>query len=620
MRPLRENLLVQFSVVSFATLAILAVVTSTMIGTGLNGVVRLLEDHDAAMSAGIEIIATDPFSIPNLNRDIFNLHWVTYGIVGGSFLVLYGTLVFIVRRVWKTIVKQRKLLESANIELERKIDVRTVELRSANERLVLEVSERKRTAEEAGRLARAAATIGEGICVTDLDGCIEFVNPALQRMLGYEPSELLGMSVSTLYPGGTDNPVFQEILQAVTVDGWAGEVELQSKSGERIPTYETATPIHDETGQLVGYVCVNADMSERKQAEDALVESEKRYRSIYDNTPVMMQTADRDARLINVNNHWLEVLGYERSEVLGRQCFDFLTETTRRDALDVSIPELFITGFLRDVDRQVVKRNGEVIDVLFSAAVQRDEAGEITHSLGFLVDVTKRRRAEEALMERMREVAVLGERNRMAREIHDTLAQEFTGISLQLEMAELALQEDPSAVQNHLDRAKNLAVHGLNEAMRSVWDLVPQALEERPLEAALEEEVREFRAAGREQTSFTVSGKRRELPSAVQAALLRICQEALTNVRRHARATRVRVVLSFHPDAVHLRVKDNGTGFDVEAMKARERGRSFGLIAMEQRVRLLGGTFAVKSRKGEGALVEVRIPMPAESPGGGVVP
>ena len=125
MRPIRENLLVQFSVVSFVTLAVLAVVTSTLIGTRLSGIVRLLEDHDATMSAGIEIKATDPFSIPNLNRDIFNLRWVTYSAVGGSFLVLYGSLVFIVRRVWKTIVKQRELLESANIELERKIDAPT---------------------------------------------------------------------------------------------------------------------------------------------------------------------------------------------------------------------------------------------------------------------------------------------------------------------------------------------------------------------------------------------------------------------------------------------------------------------------------------------------------------
>ena len=212
------------------------------------------------------------------------------------------------------------------------------------------------------------------------------------------------------------------------------------------------------------------------------------------------------------------------------------------------------------------------------------------------------------LNEQTREMAVMAERNRMAREIHDTLAQGFTGIVLQLEAAEQALEESPAEVPEHLSRAKNLARESLQEARRSVWDLLPRALEQRPLEAALHEHVRLFAAAGREKASFSLSGDRRDLPSNVQAALLRICQESLTNIRRHARATVVRVNLTFYPEAVCLRIEDNGTGFDFEAVKTLGSESGFGLAGMEERARLIGGTLAVRSREGEGTSLEVQIP------------
>ena len=150
------------------------------------------------------------------------------------------------------------------------------------------------------------------------------------------------------------------------------------------------------------------------------------------------------------------------------------------------------------------------------------------------------------LFEQSGELAVLEERTRMAREMHDTLAQGFTGIVLQLEAAEQAAEQaaegDPAALEElheHLDRAKTLARESLQEARRSVWDLLPRALEEQSLDSALAAEVGEFDRVGRERASFEVRGRSRELPAAVQAALLRISQESLTNVRRHAAATRV---------------------------------------------------------------------------------
>ena len=113
---------------------------------------------------------------------------------------------------------------------------------------------------------------------------------------------------------------------------------------------------------------------------------------------------------------------------------------------------------------------------------------------------------------------------------------------------------------------------------------------------------------GRERASFEVRGRSRELPAAVQAALLRISQESLTNVRRHAAATRVDVELRYEADCVRLVVRDDGAGFDIAAARARGRGGGFGLSGMEQRISQLGGRLELDAALGEGTAVEATIP------------
>jgi len=128
-----------------------------------------------------------------------------------------------------------------------------------------------------------------------------------------------------------------------------------------------------------------------------LEEIATRYQSLYNNTPVMMHSIDHDGKLTTVSDYWLEVLGYERSEVLGRSPTDFLTEASRRRALEVELPRFFQTGVAKDIEYQMVKKDGDVVDVLLSATAEFDEQGKIDHALAFIVDVTERRRTEEAL-------------------------------------------------------------------------------------------------------------------------------------------------------------------------------------------------------------------------------
>lgn len=215
------------------------------------------------------------------------------------------------------------------------------------------------------------------------------------------------------------------------------------------------------------------------------------------------------------------------------------------------------------------------------------------------------------LYEETRQIAVMEERNRMAREIHDTLAQGFSGIIMQLEAAEQALGEDMAAVERHISQAKSLARKSLAEARRSVWDLRPQALEQFPLPEALKQEVEKFAHSTGIDAEFGVIGSKRNLPAEVEATLLRICQEALTNVRKHAKATKVDVRLVFDEGEVELVVSDNGRGFEAEVPsedEVRKRG-TFGLISMRERARSVGGHFEVLSETGKGTVVRVTVPL-----------
>jgi signal transduction histidine kinase len=207
-----------------------------------------------------------------------------------------------------------------------------------------------------------------------------------------------------------------------------------------------------------------------------------------------------------------------------------------------------------------------------------------------------------------RELAVLEERNRLAREMHDTLAQGFTGILLQLEAAEQALTQAPAEAAEHLNKARTLARESLQEARRSVWNLRPQALDNRSLEAALREEVRRFNADGGAQASFSVIGDRLPLPGGVDACLLRICQESLSNVRKHAKASNISIVLAFEDGHVRLTVRDDGVGFDSVSMKTTQSIQGLGLTSMEDRVQFLDGTIDILSEPGKGTRVEVRVP------------
>ena len=228
---------------------------------------------------------------------------------------------------------------------------------------------------------------------------------------------------------------------------------------------------------------------------------------------------------------------------------------------------------------------------------------QLLYTIGDLLSIAVER---ARLFARSAQLGAVEERNRLARELHDTIAQGLTATTLQIESADALLDVGSNAerARESLRRALSITQSNLEEARRSVLDLRAAPLEGRSLPEALKALVNEWEAETDAATRFQAVNGRRPLPPRVEVALYRICQEALTNVARHAEAERVTVRLIATTEQVQLIVEDDGRGFD--ASEAVDR---HGLVGMNERTRMLGGTLDLRARPGAGTRVQVAVPL-----------
>ncbi|MCP3097433.1 PAS domain S-box protein [Myxococcus sp. K15C18031901] len=251
------------------------------------------------------------------------------------------------------------------------------------------------------------SSMGEGVVVADAQGHLVYFNPKAEQLLGQGASgtdvsswpERYGLFLPdqvTPYPA-RELPLARA-LRGESVD----QVEIFMRREPRSPgtwLLVNARPVTDATGGPRGALAVFNDITAFKRADEAVLDREAQYRSLYNNTPVMMHSIDPAGRLVSVSDTWLQTLQYTREEVLGRDSVDFLTPESARFAREVALPEFFRQGWSRDIPYQLVKRDGGRIDVLLSAIAERDAQGKLVRSLAVLIDVTERKRAEKALQE-----------------------------------------------------------------------------------------------------------------------------------------------------------------------------------------------------------------------------
>lgn len=478
------------------------------------------------------------------------------------------------------------------------------------------------------------------------DGHVDFLN---QRWLGYT-----GLSMEQAAGWGWAAAVHPEDLtqlegywRAMLVSGKAGETECRLRRHDGVYRWFLfrGVPLQDASGALVKWYGQTTDIDDRKRAE-TMLNSEKRMlemiargddlAAVLDCLCDMMEEAfpstlcsillyeESTRKLWHATSSRLPeslvkavdgaLVGPETGPC-GRAVHfrqQIVVADIETDPFGCLYRDAALGGGLRSCwSSPILASNGRVLGTFASYTrkpgwpTPREQrlAEQCAHLASIAIE---RKQAADDLRasEQRRASAVIEERNRMARDIHDTLAQGFTGVIIQLEAAADARSQrlDDEADQ-HVARASELARESLAEARRSVRALRPLALETRPLVDALGDLFQKMTVGTRVQALLHVEGIPPLLPAGWDENLLRIGQEVLTNTLRHAEATEFESRLTFGPEAVRFHLRDNGRGFDPVA-----RNDGFGLLGIRERAAVMGGAVTVESNSGLGTGVLIVLP------------
>ena len=329
-------------------------------------------------------------------------------------------------------------------------------------------------------------------------------------------------------------------------------------------------------------------------------------RAIYENTPVMMHSLGANLEIVSVNRVWLEVLGYEESEVIGRKSTEFLTEESRRYSVEVALPKFIKTGSAWDVAYQMVKKNGDVIDVLLSAVAERDANGRFIRANCYILDVDEHRTPDDL----WRQLSLVEERNRISRDLHDSIEHSLIRILLRTEKIRDLMDSDPLTARAELEATYALAKLGIEQVRNAVWDLEPLAITSNPIRDIISRGLSRLGDEGIK-TSLVVDG---DEPSGFdqrnKLAVIRVVQEVLSNIRVHSRANLAKVRLSYTRSHILLLITDDGVGFDTSTTHSAESPtvRGVGMASMRESAGLAGGSVHVHSAPDLGTQIEVCIP------------
>ena len=446
-------------------------------------------------------------------------------------------------------------------------------------------------------------------------------NPAAERVFGWPRDAVLGRPVEKLLPERFHDKHRDHIEHfgrtGTTTRRMGGPTVLTGlrASGEEFPI-EASISQHSDQGHR-RFTVILRDVSERTQAQALLARSEARLRGILDSAMDAVITIDQAQHVVLFNAAAESMFGCPREEALGAPVTWFIPERLRGEHADHvrRFGEVGATSRRMGAQRIVkgLRRNGEEFPIDASIS-QLDEQGSKFYTV-ILRDVSERVRVEEALRKSKDELRELGaaahaareqEMTRIARELHDELAQSLTALQMDVAWCKELAAEGQPAIDARLTRMDELLKQTVAATRRIAADLRPLMLDDLGLVPAVEWLVDGFTQRSGIPCELNISIGDLELPSAHATAVFRIVQESLSNVAKHAGASRVQVGIDRNGTEVTLRIRDNGAGFSPSDPR---KPNSYGLLGLRERASLLDGEACITSAPGEGTCVRIRIPV-----------
>lgn len=386
---------------------------------------------------------------------------------------------------------------------------------------------------------------------------------------------------------------------------------MLSSDGSVVWLEKTAHAFFDENGRMVRMIGMVSAITEQKRAEETLRESEEKFRSVFRDAGVGMVIFSPEGRFLAANGTFCDYLGYTEEELLERTV---QSVTFAEDWPSVSQKlnqAVAMGGSLKRLEKRCLHKSGRIVCTESSASLIRSRDGKPQYFVGEVLDITKRKEAEQALLTINRRLieAQEQERTRIARDLHDDINQRLAMLAVDIEQLQQKPPELAHEIRTALTAFRERIVEISTEVQLISHQLHLPQLEYVSIVAAMGTFCREFA----ERQKVEIDFRHDHIPSAVahdiSLCLFRVLQEALHNAKKHSQVRHFEVILGYSVDQLYLTVTDHGTGFD--AQTALSRG-GLGLISMRERVRLVNGTFAIDSKPMRGTSIHVCVPLASE--------
>jgi PAS domain S-box-containing protein len=409
------------------------------------------------------------------------------------------------------------------------------------------------------------------------------------------PNEFLGKSVFDVLP----SKLAQQTMDCVARTLQTGEMQTldyQLPQGDALRDYE-ARIIRCDRDQVLAII---REITTRKHAQAAAQESERRFRSLFDNAPLCMFEVDLNhspPAILAANRRAEQVYGWSTAELsLVTIEIIFLPEAVTRLRHTLAQAR---AGHIKTIETGSLRRDGSSFPARVSATASAESEGQ--HIILTVEDITseKQRRSELEAIDQ--------DRQRIAHEIHDALAQNLAAMRMKASLWHDLIDTNPSQMHAESDYLLEILKTSIQDARRSVFALRPIALNELGIFPALRQFMADLGQQYQVRTELHVSGPEERLPCSLELPLFRIIQEALNNVGKHAQASTVWVSLDLEQtEKIRLTIRDDGIGFDPSAPK---QGDHFGLRHMRERVESVHGSLLVESQPGHGTNVLLTLPL-----------
>jgi len=440
-------------------------------------------------------------------------------------------------------------------------------------------------------------------------------NKAFAEYCGYSEAQLIGKTDYDFAPMDVADFFRQkdrEMLADVMTrhnDEW-----VEYPDGRRILLDTLKTPLYGSDGEVIGVIGVSRDITERHRMEQALIRRELEFRTLAENSPDVIVRYDLDCRRVYINRAYMVVVGMVEADVLGKtpmECWQLVLPTA--EEYTACLQNVMKTGETDELLAVQINQEGLQAHYTMSLVPEFDEKNRVVSVLTIGHDITELKATERLLEESQRLLRQLAarsedaredERKYLAREIHDELGQYLMALRMGVSVVGLKFGENNLPLQEKIDHLIELVDSTIQVVREVVSSLRPKALD-LGIVLALEWLVEEYQKHTKTRCELHVRGNDIYLDDKRATAIFRIVQESLTNMGRHAKASKVDIVLEQKQDQYILQVRDNGKGFD----PAVRKDKSFGLVGMRERALSLGGEVEISSVPGHGTVIKVCIPV-----------